>query len=244
MLGESIGYPFEGEQTGEIFLIGGLLSLATGVLLTVFLIIGALTLGLGLILLPLAFIPTLGILGYYVRVLRSTAKGEDEPPTFDELGTAFKDGLFATAIGVFYYLVPLMLFLIFGVIGSSGSDIGSGMGVAGILVTGLLTVVLTYVYPAALTRYALTDTVGSAFAFSELRTTVASLDYLFAWGFGVVIFSVGSILASIVGIIPLMGWVVAPVIQFVFAIMAYRAFGVAYVSANGTDTPSTGAVTA
>lgn len=250
MISESVTYPLEGDKTAEILVVGGLLSLASGILGAIIAFFGALTFGLGLILLPIAFLPALGILGYYVRILETTAHGKHEPPAFDDLGRAFKDGIFATAIGVVYYLVPAVLFIVVAVFGgliggATGSEAGNAIGgvviFAGFGVATLLTIALTYVYPAALTRYAVTDNVGAAFSFNELFDTILGMDYLVAWLFGFVILSVGGVVSSALGIIPFVGWVVAPVVQFLFAMMAYRAFGLAYN--EGTHTAGTGGST-
>jgi hypothetical protein len=92
----------------------------------------------------------------------------------------------------------------------------------------ILAIALTYVYPAALTRYAVTNNVGAAFSLGELTDVILGTDYLIAWVFGFAILFAGGIIASIVGIIPIIGQLISPVIQFVFTIMAYRAFGLAY----------------
>ncbi|WP_135302367.1 DUF4013 domain-containing protein [Haloarcula amylovorans] len=240
MISDAITYPIEGEQTAEILVIGGVLSLVSGLLAAAITFIGALTLGLGFILLPLAFVPLLGILGYYVRILESTVSGRPEPPAFDDIGGAFKDGLFAAAIGVVYYLIPGVLFVVValfggllgGALGNEGGAIGGVLVFLGGGIAILLTIALTYVYPAALTRYGVTDNVGAAFSFSDLAETILSVDYLVAWLFGFVILAVGGAISGAISLIPLLGWIVAPVVQFLFAMMAYRAFGLAYNAGN------------
>lgn len=247
MISDSLTYPIEGENTAEILIIGGILSLLSGLLIGAISFLGALTLGIGFVLLPIAFIPTLGIVGYYVRILKSTVEGQDEPPAFDDLGMAFKDGLFATAIGFVYYLIPIILISITTVFGgflggSLGSDTGGMLGgtiiFVGFGLATILTIALTYIYPAALTRYAVLDNVGAAFSFSELSDTILGMDYLVAWLFGFIILSVGFFIAGAISLIPFIGWIIGPVIQFLFAMMAYRAFGLAYNAGTSSNQPS------
>ena len=249
MINDAINYPIEGDQTSDILLVGGVLSIISGILAAIFLLLSVFTFGLGFILMPLAFIPSLGIMGYYVRVLESTVDGGSEPPAFDDIAGAFKDGLVATAIGVVYYLIPSVLFLVAalfgGVLGGAAGNNGGGALALLFLIGGgglatVLTIALTYVYPAALTRYATTDDIAAAFAFSDLIDTIGSIDYLVAWLYGLAILLVGGIVASIVGLIPLLGWLAAPVIQFLAAISAYRAWGLAYNA--GTEATSQGDV--
>src|SRR6056297_2389992 len=117
MINDAINYPLEGDQTSDILVVGGVLSIISGILAAIFLLLSVFTFGLGFILMPLAFIPSLGIMGYYVRVLESTVDGGSEPPAFDDIAGAFKDGLVATAIGVAYYLIPSVLFLVAALFG-------------------------------------------------------------------------------------------------------------------------------
>jgi len=245
MLSDALTYPIQGDHTAEILVVGGLLSFITGVLATLIFFLGFATLGIGLIFLPVAYLPSLSILGYLVRVLKSTAQGETAPPEFDDIGRAFKDGIFASVISFVYYLLPGLVFLVSAGIGAGiGNEVGGLFGLLGFLVGTVLTIALTYVYPVALTRYALEDNIGAAFSFGSMTATLASVDYLVAWLFGFLILAVGGVLSGIVSLIPLLGWIIAPVVLFFFSIMAYRAFGLAYTSASASTRNETGATPA
>ena len=121
-----------------------------------------------------------------------------------------------------------------------GGDAGdASLGIVTFLGFGaamVLTTALTYVYPAALTRYAVTDNVGAAFSFGELTDVISGTDYLLAWVFGFVILFVSGMIVVTVFLIPFIGQLIAPAIQFLFSIMACRAFGLAYKA--GTETAS------
>lgn len=249
MIEDSIGYPFAGDNGVQILLVGGLLSLVSGVIALIISFLSFLTAGLSMILIPLAFLPTIPIFGYYVRVLKSTSEGDDTPPDFNNLGVAFKDGLFAIIIGLVYYALPLTIvigtLLVGGGLGTvlGGDAGGTSFGIIaffGIGVALILGIALTYIYPAALARYAVTDSIGAAFSFGKLTGVIFGTDYLVAWIFGFAILFAGGIVASLVGIIPLLGQLISPVIQFVFTIMAYRAFGLAYKAGTEHASQSSG----
>jgi len=78
--------------------------------------------------------------GYFIRVLNRTAGGDEVPPVFDEWGELAVTGLQAVLIGVAYALVPTILgggVVAIG-IGLSGDGSLDGLGVAAVLVGGLL----------------------------------------------------------------------------------------------------------
>lgn len=229
MIQESIQYPFEGDNTFERLVIGGGLSLVSFFIYGAISILGVLTLGLGLVLLPLSGLPLLGVAGYCVRVLRSTVEGDAEPPAFDDVGRAFRDGLFASILGLIYYFVPIVLFVAFVLLGGSiGNDAGAIVSTVGTLVAGVLGIGASYVYPIGLTRYAMADDLTAAFAFGELTSTMGSVEYLTAWLFGFLTFTVGCIAGAVVVWIPFLGWVAGPLIVFIVTLMSCRAFGLAY----------------
>lgn len=75
--------------------------------------VGALVVGTLLSLLSILILPGLVVFGYLVRVLRQTGTDESATvPAYDEWGTLLVDGLKATAIGVVYLMLPVLLGLI------------------------------------------------------------------------------------------------------------------------------------
>jgi len=85
-------------------------------------------------------VPVFILAGYFIRVLNRTAGGDEVPPVFDEWGELAVTGLQAVLIGVAYALVPTILgggVVAIG-IGLSGDGSLDGLGVAAVLVGGLL----------------------------------------------------------------------------------------------------------
>jgi len=127
--------------------------------------------------------------GYFIRVLNRTAGGDEVPPVFDEWGELAVTGLQAVLIGVAYALVPTILgggVVAIG-IGLSGDGSLDGLGVAAVLVGGLLWTLLSFVVAyllpaAALVNFARTRSLGAGFAFGTLKPIWLSRSYAVAWG--------------------------------------------------------------
>lgn len=213
MFSDALYYPTRGEQSLMTILIGGVLSFLAFLIVPLFL-----------------------VFGFYLRVLETTIEGAENPPQFDDWGTLAVRGLVAFVITVLYYLIPALVFLVLGGLGAvtgSGEATGAGLLVGGVL-SFLLGVGITYIYPAALSNYARTGSVGKAFAVDDIKNVVTSSGYLGAWVIGFVIFLLGFFIVGILSLIPILGTLIGLFINFFVAMAAYRVFGVAYRRATGT----------
>lgn len=116
--------------------------------------------------------------GYFVRLLRNVARGEERPlPAWDDLGGLFMDGLRAMVVYLAHLagamVVPVALaalcFLVIAV-SSQGGDAGevlgtlAAFGMVGVYaIGGLFMLALTVYVPAALLRFVVYDRVAAAF---------------------------------------------------------------------------------
>jgi len=175
----AIRYPTESDDAIRTIAIGGLLSLLAFLVVPVFI-----------------------LAGYFIRVLNRTAGGDEVPPVFDEWGELAVTGLQAVLIGVAYALVPTILgggVVAIG-IGLSGDGSLDGLGVAAVLVGGLLwtllSFVVAYLLPAALVNFARTRSLGAGFAFGTLKPIWLSRSYAVAWGTMLLVALLGGIVAG------------------------------------------------
>jgi hypothetical protein len=219
MIQDALDYPRTGDDWTKTVLIGGILSLL-GVLV----------------------IPTILVLGYLVRVLKRTMRGDDYPPVFDEWGDMFVDGTKAFAITLAYGLVPAVVaaavvlggVLSFSVVGGSGAGgaTAGGAGVVVVVLGGLLALALgllaAYVVPAAIAAFAETGRIGSAFSVAALRPVLTSGTYATAWLLAFVVIVGAGLVAGALNAIPVIGFVIGGFVGFYAAVAAYYIVGHAW----------------
>lgn len=214
MLEEGISYPTKGENALGKNLLGGLL-------VAVWFLI----------------IPALAYYGYLVRVLRDTVAGREEPPAWDDWGTLIGDGVKLIAISVGYGVVPFALafgiVLLGGLLAGGAGDpvgaIGPGAGLAGLLVFLLASLILLYIFPAAVTNFAVTGRLGSAFERDRIGTVVTSSEYAIAWLLPIVIYT-GVYVINLFLLVTVIGLILIPWISFYASVVTFQMFGQAYHS--------------
>lgn len=216
MIEDALSYPTADDEWTERIVVGGLLVLAS----------------------PLV-IPAIALYGYLVRVLRSVAAGESVAPEFDDWEELLVDGVKALVIGLAYALVPLVAFgVLFSVVGigfvaaaAGESAAGVGIGVVFLAVLGVVafavSLVVAYVVPAALARFALDGSLEAAFEFRALFDAVTTSDYALGWVLAAVVSIVVGAVASALTIV-LVGFFVS----FWSQVVSTYLFGRGYVDAT------------
>ena len=172
----------------------------------------------------LLFIPIINLMtmGYMLEVLKRVADGMDMPlPEWDDFGGKFMKGLMLVVIGLLYQIPGMpLLCLYFGLIGVSalgGPSNGETLiGMAGILraCTFCLylswAVVVMFVAPASLIRYAVTGDFMSAFRFGEIfsfiRDNIANYVVALALAVVAVFIAYFGVIACCVGLLFTMFW--------------------------------------
>jgi len=196
-------------------------------------------------------IPAILVLGYFVRVLRETMHGSEQPPAFDEWGDLFGDGLRAFVVVFVYGLVPAIVsavligggVLSFVVVGGSTAGpgagpvgprtgVGLGLGLLVLLVGVVLALVLSlaaaYVVPAAIATIAEHGDLSRAFSYSELRPVLGSGTYATAWVSGLAIIFVAGLVSGALNAIPPVGFLAGGFLGFYAAVAAYYLIGTAW----------------
>ncbi|TKX71016.1 DUF4013 domain-containing protein [Halorubrum sp. SP9] len=216
MLDASLTYLRDGDDAVITAVIGGLLLLAS----------------------PLV-IPSVLVLGYLTRVVRRTADGDDAPPAFEEWGELFVDGLKAFAVVFVYSLLPLAVVATAAVVslgafvvvpGSSDGGAGAFLGAfaVGILVLVAGTVALAlslvglYVTPAALAAVAESGRVGDGFAVGALWGVVTKRAYATGWLTATVVVLAGALAIGVLSVVPILGTIAGVFVQF-YALVAAAA---------------------
>lgn len=194
-----------------------------------------------MILFSVLIIPGLIVEGYMVRVLRLTERGDTEAPTFSDWEKLAIDGLKVVGISFGYALLPIALAIVFvgggGVMVSAGNaELLGGLAILfGTLVTLLASVGIWYVYPAALARFAETDSMSAAFQFGALKPILVKSEYATGWLMALVVLLGGGAVIWVLALIPILGWLAALFVAFYMQVAASYIYGRAYGEASGMD---------
>lgn len=265
MIEDSITYLSRGDNWANIEIIGGGLLALSGIIsfvaiITVFTIFFSF---LALFIYPIAIAIALPVGGYYIRVFRSTVRGDDEPPSFSEWSELFKDGALAFIISIIYMIVPTItlsiFFVVFGLFSASlvnfdqpptdpstaVSDIAAGLGL-GTLFTFVLAwvvwLVFSYFLTIALINFARKEDFGGAFDFSTIWSVAATSDFLVGWLIGFIIFGSFAWVINwvVLANIPIIGFfllvpLVMPFITFYITVSSNRLFATSFVKALGNS---------
>ncbi|UIO98695.1 DUF4013 domain-containing protein [Halobaculum sp. CBA1158] len=163
---------------------------------------------------PLPLFPLVAVVGYLVRVLGVAGDASDPGrlPSFRSPAAIVRDGLVGSALVVGFLLVPTVV-LVVTVAGAIGGAAGGGidpttpLGYGATLVGGtatlLFAVATVYPLPAVLAAYARGDPadgtvsrVRDALSPRQLRGTVSTGRYFYAWTVGATLLLLGTVLAG------------------------------------------------
>lgn len=132
--------------------------------------------GIGGILYFLGFlvIPQVIVEGYLYRVLREAVHRNPDPPEWEGWAELLVDGIKMLIIQFLYVLAPVVVFVLGGAMGAAGLD---AVGTLFTVVGAILSLVVFYLVPAAVTNFARTGEFGDAFAIGTLGDIVLTRTY-------------------------------------------------------------------
>jgi len=213
-----VKYPMNSDDWIKTVLIGGVLTLAS-----------------------IFIVPAFLVYGYTLRVLRAGMAGEENPPIFDDWGDLLKEGVVAFVIVLIYQLIPLIVMAV--TVGGSiaamatGTEAGAGVGLVGLFgglaLSTLLALVFGYVTLIGLANYAHEGTFGAAFDFGVIRTVATDADYAIPWLYGVGLLIGAAVVASILGVVPIIGAIAGVFVTFYGQIAAGWVWGKGFGDATG-----------
>jgi uncharacterized membrane protein YjgN (DUF898 family) len=217
MFQEALNYPRNDENWIRTVLIGAVLAL-----LSVFLV------------------PVFALFGYYMRVLRGSMEGDEQPPVFDEWGDLLVDGVKAFVVFLAYMLIPAIIFgvtvggvIVSAILGNGEPGFGAALGaLVGFGLSLVVTALFWYLLPAALANYARTGRIGSGFAFGEIRPALTSQKYAVPWLVAIGVLIAAGIVVSLLNIVPFVGFVLALPVNFYAAVVAFNLYGRGYEDAT------------
>jgi len=198
--------------------------------------------GLGMLFEYLTFLllPVFFLAGYYVRVMRQTAAGEEEPPEFGNYGSLTIDGIKVFCILFAYLLIPIIVAwstYIPSLIALLQGEPGALSGIlVGMLLSFSLTLLFAYGGIAGLVNFAHTGAMRSAFS-PSLLGVITTWAWFKAWIKLFVTSGISLVASVIIGLIPLVQFthiVLIPFqVKYFFTVYA-RIFSLAFATAAGT----------
>jgi hypothetical protein len=221
-LDRAVRYPLRTESWVELLVVGGVLTL-----------------------LSVLVVPAILLYGYLLRVLRAGMTGADEPPAFDEWGDLFMEGLVATLIVLVYQALPLLVAVV--TVGASvltiltGTETGVVGGIVGVLgglaVSTLLALVFGYVGLVGLANYAHTGRAAAAFDATLIRRVSLDQAYAVSWLYGAAALAVSVAAATLLGAVPILGFVAGAVVTFYGQVVAAWLWGRGFGASVTVDDP-------
>ena len=198
-----------------------------------------------LFLVSFLIIPIFLAFGYMFRVIKASLAGIEELPAFDEWGEMLVDGIKLILVYVTYTL-PSIIIGIFSFISLwssmwsmayvtqvSGSavtpdiifSIFGGTALIGIVVAGIYSLLIYPVMAVAIGNMAYYNgEIGAAFRFSDILSTITEIGWVDLIIWYIVVLMVGiaiGIIGSIMGIIPIIGWIVLIFIVYPYLYLFY-----------------------
>ncbi len=182
------------------------------------------------------------IMGYSLRVM----KGITPAPEADEFGGMFIDGIKMFIISIAYMIVPCIIGFVvfvlsggFGALTMMGMDVNNPYAYLGILLgtlglSFLVFLIFAFIFGLfeiiGIVRFARSGQMGSAFEFSEIMAQIGSI----GWGTYIISLIVLGVIMCVIymilGIIPVIGWLLTLIIAPYLTIVSSRYYSLLYDS--------------
>jgi hypothetical protein len=199
-----------------------------------------------IILIILSFMPIIEwiVLGYQARVLKESP-GAGTPPALENYGQLFVEGAKVFFAILIYMLVPTILIAVglagtfAGLMSYQGSAVApavlaaesgliGGVGLILILVGALLAIPLLIILGVGLAHMIKTGKFGKAFAFGEIFGIIRSIGWGKYLGWVIVTIVIVVVLGAVSGAIPVVGSLIAAIIQPIVGVFIFRSLGLLY----------------
>ncbi len=205
-------------------------------------------------------IPLFLAMGYMFRVIKASLAGVEELPSFDEWGEMFIDGIKLFLVYLIYSL-PAIIIGVFSIISlwssiwsltyvtqMSGNTITpemivslfGGTALVGLVVAGIYALIIYPIMAVAIGNLAYYNgELSAAFRFGEIFSTISLIGWvdLIIWYIVMILIGIAiGFITSILGIIPILGWIIIIFIVYPYSYLFYaRAIAWLYSSAFGEE---------
>lgn len=231
IISDAVRYPFSDITK---FLIVGILSLLAG-LSSAF--SGGDSTALALIISIITLVFTVILSGYSVQVIKKGIQHSNEIPDVSPVENLI-DGIKVLIIQIVYYIIPLIIALVFGLLTSAVSS-GFNILEAGLSISVIVAIIVFILFSifeiVAVARFADTGDFGAAFNIGEVFEYVKKIGILniilFLIVAAIIVF-VLSLILGLLSIIPYIGIFIALILVGGFMVLFYyKGIGLLYASA-------------
>ena len=168
-------------------------------------------------------------MGYQWKIYQ----GESRAPVLNDWVGMFINGIKLTVVGIIYFLIPMIVFMVVGgagiFMGAATDNLGAG-ALIGILIGLVVFFIFSLIALMALIRFARTDNFGEAFNFSAIVAHIGKIGWvgyilalIILWvvvGAAALVFAlVTSVISLILALIPFVGWILALILDVILAIL-------------------------
>ena len=175
------------------------------------------------------------ILGYQLRIMR----GEDPAPEADNWLKMLVDGILYIIIGIIYAIPMIIIAMITmgpGVfmLMSDPSAVAAGMGTlaVGIIILIIVAIIISLFEVIAIVNFARKESFGAAFAFGDILAKIKEIGWISLFIQILVLEIVLSIIYFVLGIIPVIGWLLMFILMPLFSIWSAKYFCNIYENAQ------------
>ncbi|WP_224335472.1 DUF4013 domain-containing protein [Haloprofundus halobius] len=246
MLRDALNAPARTTDAVQTLFLGGFLTLLAFLLPLGWLTTVA-TVPFLVVALPVVFLPSLLLRGYYVRTMQAGLRGAERAPSFVRWGELVRDGLRSYFVA-FIYLVPvIVLWTLVGVTavavelrpvgGPTGSMLVTLSAASATLLSGLYLPVFAYLFPAALVTYAATGRLTAAFAPRAVSRTLLDGGYAKGW-----VLASGVLVVALAVGAPTSLFLVGVFVVFYLQTVVHSVYGLAARTALGAELDDDGRV--
>ena len=175
------------------------------------------------------------ILGYQLRIMR----GEDPAPEADNWLKMLVDGILYIIVA-FIYAIPLIIIAmitmgpgVFSLMTNpSAAATGFGALAIGLIIFIIVAIIISLFETIAIVNFARKESFGAAFAFGDILGKIKEIGWISLFIQVLVLEIVFSIIYFVLGIIPVLGWLLMIILAPMFAIWSAKYFCNIYENAQ------------
>ena len=176
--------------------------------------------------------------GYMFKVMKNSINKTPGMPEWKGFTDLFVKGLILFVIELVFLIIPIIIFgavagfsALSAVTGGVSDPLGFVLAILpALFIGGILILIIGFILPMAIAMYAKSDKIGDAFKISESLNRIKSIfgEYLISY----IIIVIFGIILGLIGLIPIIGWILSFFGTFYLGVAALNMFGELYIKSK------------